>query len=114
MYPDLSYMLHDLLGTEPDNATSIVKTFGLLLVIAILTAAYMLMKELQRKEKQGLLQPVKESITIGKPASVSELVGNGLLGFFLGFKFLYIVQYFADFQLDPAGGRRIANGTRSV
>ena len=103
MYPDLSYILHDFFGTNPDNAFSIIKTFGLLLVIAILTAAYMLMKEMQRKEKEGLLKPVKEKKVTGQPATPIELVGNGLLGFFLGFKFLYIVQNFAQFQLDPAG-----------
>ena len=48
MCPDLSYIMHYLIGTQPDNAFSIIKTFGLLLVIAILTAAMMLMKEMRR------------------------------------------------------------------
>ncbi len=103
MYPDLSYLLHDIIGTQPDNWTSIVKTFGLLLVISILFAAYMLAKELKRKEDEGLLKPVKVRMTVGQPASVWELVSNGLLGFFLGFKFVYVMQHFGDFQLDPAG-----------
>lgn len=102
MYPDLSYILHALLGTSPDNWTSIVKTFGLLLVIAILTAAFMLAKELKRKEEEGLLKGVIEKRTIGAPASTLELIGNALLGFFLGFKFGYILQNFSDFQIDPA------------
>lgn len=103
MYPDLSYLLHDLFGTEADNWTSIVKTFGLLLVISILVAAYMLSKELRRKEAEGLLKPVTVRMTVGQPATIMELVGNALLGFFLGFKFIYIIQHFSDFQMDPAG-----------
>ena len=43
-----------LFGTEPDNVFSIVKTFGLFLVFAILAAAFMLAKELKRKEDEGL------------------------------------------------------------
>jgi len=102
MYPDLSYLLHDLIGTAPDNWTSIVKTFGLLLVTSFLVAAYMLGIELKRKEKEGLLKPVKVKTIVGKPATIWELLGNAMLGFFLGFKFVYIMQYFSDFQLDPA------------
>ncbi len=102
MCPDLSYILHYLIGTQPDNAFSVVKTFGLLLVIAILTAAVMLVQELRRKEEEGLLQPMKVKVVEGRPATVYELLSNALLGFVLGFKFLYIVNNFADFQFDPA------------
>ena len=102
MYPDLSYFLHHLIGTNPDNAFSIIKTFGLLLVIAILTAAFMLYQEFKRKEKLGWLTPSKIKITEGAPASPTELITNALLGFVLGFKILYIIQHFADFKIDPA------------
>ena len=102
MCPDLSYILHYLIGTQPDNASSVIKTFGLLLVIAILSAAVMLVKELRRKEEEGLLQPLKVKMVEGKPASIYELLSNALLGFILGFKFLYIFNNFADFQFDPA------------
>ena len=102
MYPDLSYILHALIGTQPDNAFSIVKTFGLMLVVAILFAAFMLERELRRKEKEGLFQPVKKKITIGEPASVTELILNALLGFVLISKVFYAFSHFAEFQNDPA------------
>ena len=50
MYPDLSYILHAIIGTQPDNIFSIVKTFGLFLVFAILSGAFIVAKELKRKE----------------------------------------------------------------
>ncbi len=103
MYPDLSYILHDLFGTQPDNIFSIVKTFGLFLVIAILSAAFMLAKELKRKEEEGLIHSVKVKTIEGKPASPTELILNGLFGFVLGFKFFYIISHKDDFILDPAG-----------
>ena len=102
MCPDFSYILHYLIGTDPDNAFSIIKTFGLFLVIAILTAAVMLVKELKRKEKEGLLQPSRVKMMEGLPATPYQLLSNALLGFVLGFKFLFIVNNFTDFQFDPA------------
>ncbi len=102
MYPDLSYILHALIGTQPDNIFSIVKTFGLFLVFAILAAAFMLAKELKRKEDEGLLKSVKIKVIEGKPASVTDLALNGLFGFVLGFKFFYILSHVDEFIHDPA------------
>lgn len=103
MYPDLSYFFHDFFGTEPDNFISIIKTFGFFLVLAFLTAAAILASELRRKEKEGLLHPVTQEVMKGEPASVWDIFSNLIFGFVLGFKFFYIVTYFDDFKLDPAG-----------
>lgn len=59
MYPDLSYVLHDIFGTPTDNWTSIVKIFGLMLAIAILCSSYFLGLEFKRREAEGSLKPVK-------------------------------------------------------
>jgi len=103
MYPDLSYLLHDLIGTDVDNVFSIVKTFGLMLAVAILTSAYFLNLELKRKEAQGLLGATLVKTKVGEPASMGELIINGLLGFFLGFKVVHIAMNFAEFQTDAPG-----------
>jgi hypothetical protein len=103
MYPDLSYLLHDLFGTQPDNWTSIFKTFGMLLVISILSAAYFFYKGLKRKADQGIYQATKVKTMTGQAATPWELVSNGIFGFLLGFKLLYIVQHFEEFQADAAG-----------
>lgn len=102
MYPDLSYLLHDLIGTEPDNWTAVFKTFGLLLVIAILTAAWFFYLELRRKAKEGVYQPEKTTVVTGLPATTGEMLSNGLFGFVLGFKLLYIAQHFPEFRQDAA------------
>ncbi len=103
MYPDLSYFLHDLFGTPVDNWTSIFKTFGLFLVLAILSGAYFLYIELKRKAQNGLFQPEIVKVTEGKPATTWEYISNAIFGFILGFKLLYIVQNFPAFQANPAG-----------
>ncbi len=57
-----------------------------MVAMGFVTAAIVLSKELQRKEKQGLLSPREEMITVGKPASFSELLVNALVGFIFGYK----------------------------
>ncbi len=111
MYPDLSYILHAILGTEPDNALSIVKTFGLFLILAFLASAAVLRHELKRKEQEGLMHPIKETFIEGRPATFFEIAGNALLGFILGFKLPYLFMHFAEFREDAAGVILSAKGT---
>lgn len=110
MYPDLSYLFHDLFGTEPDNWTSVFKTFGLLLVLAIMAAAFILYHELRRRQRIGMLQGSKISVTEGEDASTSELISQGIFGFILGFKLLYIFGNFPEFQNDAAAVLLSAKG----
>ena len=85
MYPNLYYVFKDWFGVEW-NVLSFLNTFGLMVAMGFVTAAIVLSKELQRKEKQGLLSPREEMITVGKPASVSELIINAIVGFIFGYK----------------------------
>lgn len=102
MYPDLSYLFHDLIGTPVDNWLSIFKTFGLLLVLAILSAALILHRELKLKAKQGVFQPTKAKFTYGKPAGWGELISNAIWGFLLGYKGFYAIQNLERLQQDAA------------
>lgn len=103
MFPDLSYIIHYFFGFGPDNGFSIVKTFGLFLALAILSAAVLLHAELKRKASEGLFKPVKESFTTGMPPSIAELITNGVIGFIAGFKLLLALQDWSAFAADPAG-----------
>lgn len=102
MYPDLSYILHDLVGTQPDNVLSIVKTFGLFLIFAFLASAWILRLEFLRKEREGIFKATIEKVIVGRGPRPQDLLGNGILGFILGFKLPYIVQHFAEFKADAA------------
>lgn len=90
MYPNLYYVFKDWFGVEW-NGLKILNTFGLLVAIAFIVAAIVISSELKRKEKQGLLSPREEIITVGKPASLSELLINALIGFVFGFKVLGLI-----------------------
>jgi hypothetical protein len=83
MYPNLYYVFKDWFGVEW-KALGFMNTFGLMVAIAFIAAAWVLSAELRRKEKAGLLLlPREEMITVGKPASIFELLINGLVGFIL-------------------------------
>jgi phosphatidylglycerol---prolipoprotein diacylglyceryl transferase len=90
MYPNLYYVFKDWFGVEW-KGLSVLNTFGLLVAIAFIVAAIVISSELKRKEKQGLLSPREEIITVGKPASLSELLINSLIGFVFGFKVLGLI-----------------------
>ncbi|MCB0559063.1 MAG: prolipoprotein diacylglyceryl transferase [Lewinellaceae bacterium] len=102
MYPDLSYLFHDLIGTPVDNWLSIFKTFGLLLVLAILSAAIILYRELKLKAEKGVFQPVKVKFEYGKPAGTGELISNALWGFVLGYKGFYAIQHMEQLKQNAA------------
>ena len=100
MYPDLSYLLHDLIGTNVDNGFSLIKTFGFVLALAFLASRYFFGKELVRKEKQGLLKPSKEKVSLGFPATPLEILMNGIIGFFIGYKVVYLFSHHQEIGSD--------------
>ena len=103
MYPNLSYLLHDLFGTARDNGFSVIQMFGLFLGLAFFTAAFILYKELRRKEEEGLLVPVKKKILTGIGAKPMDILLNGLFGLIVGMKVPSIIQDFDSFKDDAAG-----------
>ena len=87
MYPNLYYVFKDWFGVEW-KALSFLNTFGLMVALAFVAAAIVLTAELKRKERLGLLLPREEMITVGKPATVSELIFNALIGYLFGYKLI--------------------------
>lgn len=87
MYPNLYYAINDWFGWKV-NAFKIFYTFGIFVALSFIAAAYFFTLELKRKEKQGLLQPREETITVGRPASFFDLLINGLVGFIFGYKII--------------------------
>ncbi len=90
MYPNLYYFIKESFGVEPWTWTKYVNSFGFFVAIAFILAAIVLTKELQRKERAGLIFPKEETIIVGQPASISELLLNAIFGFVVGYKLLGI------------------------
>ena len=103
MYPDFSYFFHDLFGTPLDNWTQIFKTFGLLLVLAILSASFILSRELKKMADKGVFKAQIVEIVTGKKPKLEDLLVNAVLGFVTGFKGYLVLFDFEFFRKDPAG-----------
>ncbi|RYF99392.1 MAG: diacylglyceryl transferase, partial [Chitinophagaceae bacterium] len=85
MYPNLYHAFEDLFGIKL-GFLRFVNSFGFFVAIAFLLAAYVLTRELKRKERDGLLLSQDVKIQVGHPASFSDLLLNFVLGFLLGYK----------------------------
>lgn len=103
MYPDFKYLLQAIFGTEMPEWLSLFKTFGFLVALAFLGAAWVMSSELKRKTKLGLLHPQLRSIEVGFPPTRGELIVSALTGFFIGFKIVGIFGHFAEVSPDPMG-----------
>ena len=87
MYPNLYYAFKDLFGIEI-NGLKLINSFGFFVALSFILSAWILSMELRRKQQQGLFQFTEEKIRIGEPASLTELIMNGIMGFLFGYKII--------------------------
>jgi phosphatidylglycerol:prolipoprotein diacylglycerol transferase len=99
MYPNLYYVFKDWFGVDWE-LLKILNTFGLMVATGFIVAAIVINSELKRKEKQGLLFPREEFITIGKPASFYDLLTNCIVGFGFGYK-LFGLLFTKPAEISP-------------
>jgi len=101
MYPDLSYFFHDLLGTEVDNWTSVINTFGFFLALTFICSFFIIRAELRRKHSEGIIPPL--NVKVAASSAIKETLFNSAVGFVLGFKLPYIYKNFSEFKGNEAG-----------
>ncbi|HRH39002.1 MAG TPA: prolipoprotein diacylglyceryl transferase, partial [Flavobacteriales bacterium] len=90
MYPTIYHALLDLTGIDLPRL-AFLNSFGFFVAIAFMFASWTLGLELRRKEGLGLLPSSTRTETIGLPASPLELFWQGLIGFILGWKGIFII-----------------------
>lgn len=98
MYPGISDMIYDLFGV---NLPLPIQTFGFFVALAFLSGAYVLQLEMRRKEKDGWLPLEKIKVWVGKPASMTDLISSGIIGFVIGFKLLEAVLHYSELVDNP-------------
>lgn len=98
MYPKLSDLINAIFGTHLNLP---IMSYGFFVALAFLAGAWLLYLELKRKEKDGLIKPTSKKVTIGAPASVTELLINFVIAFFLAFKAGGAVEHYDFFANDP-------------
>ena len=84
MYPNLYYAFKDLFGVEI-NGLKLVNSFGFFVAIAFMVGGWVLSKELQRKEQDGILGYTEQKIIVGGPVSFTDWLISFLLGFVFGY-----------------------------
>lgn len=87
MYPNLYYAFEDLFGIRI-NGLQLVNSFGFFVAIAFLVGAWVLTRELKRKEAEGFFGYTTRTIDSHQMVSWFDVAVNFLLGFFLGYKII--------------------------
>jgi phosphatidylglycerol---prolipoprotein diacylglyceryl transferase len=87
MYPNLYFFFKQVFGVEWQGF-KLVNSFGLMVAIAFVSAAFVLTSELRRREANGWLRYSEAEIEVGKGADWSEVMWNAFFGFLLGWKFV--------------------------
>jgi phosphatidylglycerol:prolipoprotein diacylglycerol transferase len=102
MFPNLYYLVQYLTGLNIPFL-QIIQSFGFFVAIAFIGGYWAFTQEFKRKEKSGYIHSFKKTITVGAPASIPELVGNGVFGFILGYKLVDMAVNFSALIDDTQG-----------
>lgn len=100
MYPTLYHAFLDLTGIEL-GFLRFFNSFGFFVAVAFILASWTLGRELRRMEGLGLLKVTTRRETFGLPASKGELIGQGLIGFIIGWKGFYLITNSDEALADP-------------
>lgn len=99
-YPTISDFLRDALGIDIPLG---IFSFGFFVALGFLAAAWVMLLELRRKEKQGIFEGEKVTVVHGKPATTGEIAVNAIFGFIIGFKVVAVFFNYQACALDPQG-----------
>jgi prolipoprotein diacylglyceryltransferase len=90
MYPNLYFAFLDLFGWDVP-ALKLINSFGFFVALAFVAASALLKREMQRMGKAGWFPTSTRKEWVGLPPSPVDLGVQALMGFFLGWKVVYLL-----------------------
>ncbi len=102
MYPDFRYLI-GALGIEGPQWLGLFKTFGLMVALAFVAAAWALTSELRRKEREGLLRGEVRARRERKPVTLLSVATSAAIGALLGYKIVGMARAYSGAEFDVAG-----------
>ncbi len=100
MYPDFSYLFHDLFGSSFDNGFSVIKTYGFVLVVAFGLSGRVLFLELGRMYRREILARSRRNGMLPQDHVLPILVIAAVSGV-LGARILSILESPSAFFAHP-------------
>lgn len=85
MYPNLYFLLREVFGIQI-KALQLVNTFGFFVALAFVGSGFVLYSELKRKEALGEFVSMDETILVGAPATMMDMLTSAFFGFLFGYK----------------------------
>jgi prolipoprotein diacylglyceryl transferase len=98
MYPKVSDLINDVLGTHINLP---IQSYGMMVALAFVAGGIVVRSELKRKAGEGLIHSIRKKVTIGEPASPSEILVSTLMGFLLGLKIIGMFTHYSYFADNP-------------
>jgi phosphatidylglycerol---prolipoprotein diacylglyceryl transferase len=118
MYPDFQYLFQSLFNASMPEWLSIFKVFGFLMALAFMAGLVVLTAEMKRRERQGLLSPVEDTVTVKNKETnqteikrvlvyphqrVSNILMIAAIGGLVGAKIFNAFETWDYFIQDPIG-----------